>query len=74
MEKITSSVHFQERHTQVIDNMVQKRLSSPLDKSPERQVLGHRMISTRRYRPSEEHALSVLYGEDCWQGRGKKTN
>lgn len=58
MEKLfTKSVNFQDmRHTQV-----QKLLSSPpQDKTPERQVLGHRMISTRCYRPGGEHALSCM--------------
>lgn len=52
--------------------MVQKLLSSPQqDKTPERQVLGHRNDLNKmlqawwRTRP-------VVYGEDCWQGRGKQ--
>lgn len=60
------------RHTG--DSRVQKLLSSPQqDKTPERQVLGHRMISTRRYRPGEEHALSCME-KTAGGGRGKKTN
>lgn len=34
------------------------RCPSQQDKMLELQVFGHRMILTRRYRPSEEHALS----------------
>lgn len=64
MEKLfTNSVHFQDlRHTQVRTRSRVRcpLLSSPLDKTPERQVLGHRMISTRSHRPGEEHALSWM--------------
>lgn len=72
VEKLfTNSVNFQDmRHTG--DNRVQKLLSSPQqDKTPERQALGHRMISTRCYRPGEEHALSCM--EKTASGGRKQT-
>lgn len=65
---------FPRSETYIGENTVQSPLSSPLlssplDKTPERQVLGHRMISTRCYRPGEEHALSWM--ERTAGGEGK---
>lgn len=63
---------FPRYETHTGDNMVQKLLSSPQqDKTPERQVLGHRMISTRCYRPGGEHALSCMEKTAGREGENK---
>lgn len=56
----TNSVNFQDmRRTQVI-TWSRNCCPSQQDKTLELEELGHRMVSARRYRPGEEHALSCM--------------